>query len=272
VTTAARELDLLVARLASVRDDELASEPGSAAASALFDQIVSTAVEDEGRRSSGSRRRLAVALSLAAAVLLAVALPAVGVRSAVTSLFGWNEQDPPERTAPDFVIASGVAGIPWKIVATASDQGLCADFIARHPVEGWIGAPICGPTDLRGDPFARDALHWIEAFGTGWGIGGLDRTFAWGRLADDVESLELVLTDGSRVQATVVEGPAALDTSIDYYWAAWPCGSAGCLDDTGALVRMAIARDGSGRVLERRLPVWNGNPTGDPNGLPPPRD
>jgi hypothetical protein len=211
---------------------------------------------------------LAVALSVGAVILLALSLPALGVRSAVTSLFGWNEQDPPVRTAPDFVIASGVAGIPWKLIEAASDQGLCADLMALHPVEGWIGSPMCGATDVRGDPFAREGRHWIAAFGTGGGIGGLDRTFAWGYLADDVESLELVLTDGSRIQAHIVEGPAALGAPIDYYWATWPCGPDGCLGERETLIEMAIARDGKSRILERRRPIWNGNPTGDPDGAP----
>ncbi len=33
---------------------------------------------------------------------------------------------------------------------------------------------------------------------------------------------------------------------------------------------MGIARDSAGGVLERRVPIWNGNPTGDPEGPRPP--
>jgi hypothetical protein len=36
------------------------------------------------------------------------------------------------------------------------------------------------------------------------------------------------------------------------------------------VTKMALARDAAGRVLERRVPAWNGNPTGDPEGAPPP--
>ena len=41
-----------------------------------------------------------------------------------------------------------------------------------------------------------------------------------------------------------------------------------CVDN---VVEMAVARDSEGRVLGRRVPAWNGNPTGDPDGQQPPR-
>jgi hypothetical protein len=274
VTADGHELDLLVARLAPVGDEELAVETGSPAARALFEQIVSAPDTPlEPRRFVKGRRSVAlVAFAAALALGLAVSIPALGIDRDVRSLFGWSDLDAPVRTAPDFVVASGAVDAEWKIIATKSDQGLCLGFMSLHQVEGWIGGPICGPTDVRGDPWADDPRHWIEAFGVGGGAAGLNRTFARGRVAEDVTSLDLLLTDGRTVRAKIVEGPEGLGAPIDYYWAAWPCGSANCLDATGPLVRMAIARDEAGRVLERRRPVWNGNPTGDPNGPAPPLD
>jgi hypothetical protein len=271
--TTSHELDLLVARLARVDDRELATESGSEAASALFEQILSlpTAAPRPTHRGRSRGRAALLAFAAALALALAVSLPALGIGQRVVSFFaGWHDPDAPVPTASDLVIASGEAGVPWKIVATRSTRGLCLGFLSLDRVEGWTGSAGCGPTDVRGDPWAPDARHWIEGFGVGGGAGGLNLTFAWGRLAEDVGSLELELTDGTTVRAHIVEGPEGLEAPIDYYWAAWPCGSPGCLDEIGTEVKMAIARDATGRVLERRLPVWNGNPTGDPEGLPRP--
>lgn len=217
---------------------------------------------------TNARRRfrlIAVAVALALSVL--VSSVALGVAQDVAGYFaGWREPDAPVPTAPDVVIASGVAGAPWTIVATTSDRGVCLGLF----VEGGGGFAGCGPSDVRGDPGAVDPSHWIGAFGVGAGDGLLNRTFAFGRLAKEVASVELLLTDGQSIEAHVVKRPEGLDAPLNFYWAAWPCGSSRCVDAVGPLVKMAIARDSAGRVLERRVPVWNGNPTGDPNGPPRP--
>lgn len=225
--------------------------------------------EARGATLTDKRRRFRL-LAVAAAFVLAVVLStaALGVVQEVASFFGGWRDEPdypaPVPTAPDVVIASGVAGAPWTIVATTSDQGVCLGLF----VEGGGGAAGCGPSDVRGDPGAIDPRHWIGAFGVGAGDGLLNRTFAFGRLAKDVASVELHLTDGQRIRAHVVSRPEGLDAPLNFYWAAWPCGFSRCLDAIGPLVKMAVARDSAGRVLERRMPSWNGNPTGDPKGPP----
>lgn len=271
MTTNPHPADLVVARLARVRDADLASETGAPAANALFERIVNAS---EAAPIEPSRRRVA-RLAVAAALVLALTavIPALGVAERVTSFFaGWREPDAPVPTGSDVIIASGTAGAQWKIVATTSDRGLCLGLLGKHSSEGWIGTAGCGPTDVRGDPWADDPRHWIEAFGSGGNLAGVSRVFASGRVAEDVADLDLLLTDGSTIRATIVEGPDELGVPIDYYWAAWPCGLSSCNDAAGPFVNMAIARDAQGRVLERRRPVWNGNPTGDPNGPAPPFD
>jgi hypothetical protein len=226
----------------------------------------------EARRAhvTSTRRRFRL-LAVAVAFVLAVALStaALGVAREVASFFaGWRDEPDypaPVPAAPDVVIASGEAGADWTIVATTSDQGLCLGLVVRG---GGLSAG-CGPTDVRGDPWgAGDAGHWIGAFGVGGGDAALNRTFAFGPLAEEVASVELILTNGEKVQAQVVERPKGLAAPFNFYWAAWPCGSSRCSDAVGPLVKMAVARDSTGRVLERRVPVWSGNPTGDPNGPP----
>jgi hypothetical protein len=212
-------------------------------------------------------RLLAVAAALVLAVVLSTA--ALGVARDVASFFaGWHDPEAPVPTAPDVVIASGEAGAPWRIVATTSDKGLCLALVIPSDDSGMGG---CGPTDVRGDPWAVGTpRHWIGAFGVGGGNATLNRNFAYGPLAEEVASVELVLSDGEVVHANVVERPEGLDAPLDFYWATWSCRSSPCLDAAGPEIQIAIARDEAGHVLERRVPVWNGNPTGDPNGPPPP--
>jgi hypothetical protein len=249
-------------------------------------------------RSSRIGRRRVRALALAAAVVVAVVLsiPALGVGPRIVSLFaGGHDLDAPVPTASDVLIASGEAGVPWRILATSSDRGLCLDLFHRVG-DDRFGGGSCGytnirgdlPPDLRGNPATRCVAtpegplvpcgslprRWIELGGGGDTV-GLERSFSYGPLARGVASVDLVFTDGRRVRANVVQQPGGLPLNV--YWATWPCrlrsvssgpyaqdGVQVCVG--GPEVEMAIARDAKGRVLERRVPVWNGNPTGDPNG------
>jgi hypothetical protein len=251
-------------------------------------------VHDGGR---GRVRLFAVAAAVVLAALLSI--PAFGVGAKIVSLFaGMRDPDSPVPTASDVLIASGEAGVPWKILATRSDQGLCLDLFHREGGDRFGGAG-CGyvdvrgdlPPDVRGDPATRCLVtpttsvpcgslpkHWIGGVGSGGGSTvGLNHSFSIGVLAEEVASVELILTDGQTLRAHVVERPGGLPLNV--YWAAWPCharpsateeyeGLPMCVG--GPEVTRAIARDAAGRLLERRVPPWNGNPTGDPEGPPPP--
>jgi hypothetical protein len=209
-------------------------------------------------RSGWALRPAALAAALALAAVLSI--PALGVVGSVTSwVSGWRDPESPVPVASDFVVASGAAGAPWRIVATQTDQGLCL-FLLTSETSGFGG---CGP---RGIP-----PHSIGALGYGAGSSQLDQSFAFGPLAAEVASVELVLTEGPPVQAHVVDGSKRFGGVGKFYWASWPCGSLRCADAAGPMIELAIARDAAGRVLERRVPSWNGNPTGDPDGQAPPK-
>lgn len=319
MTTEANQIDALVADLASVRDDELIEESQSTYARTLLRAIMesplgarelaepgaglapdSRSLGRRHRRTKRGRVRLvAVAAALVVAVVLSTAAFGVG-QDIVSWLAGSNDVDGPVPTASDVVVATGEAGVPWRIVATPSDQGLCLfTVIAVSGEKG--GSGNCGytdirgdlPRDLRGDPSAKCLAtpttvvpcgslprHWMSAPGGGGLQAGLERKFTYGLLAEGVASVELVLTDGESVRAHVVERPDGLP--LNFYWATLTCplqpaggGLQECAEnadgrDAGPEVEMAIARDVNGQVLERRVPVWNGNPTGDPDGPPPP--
>ncbi len=295
-------LDALIAGLAVVRDDDLASEARSAAGAALLVEILESPVSGRGPRRSCRRRRRVVALVATVGVAAVLSIPAFGVGPEIVSfLTGARDPDAPVPTASDIVVASGESGVPWKLIATRSDKGLCLGLLYR--VEGDTHGPGCGYVDIRGDlppdvrgdasttcigppkasapggtlvPCGSLRRHWIGSVGNTAG-NGLDHIFAVGTLAEDVASVALVLNDGRVVRAHVVERPGGLPLNV--YWAAWPCPlrpAAGTYQlceeeaDVGSDVKIAIARDRNGHVLERRVPAWNGNPTGDQNGPPPP--
>jgi hypothetical protein len=282
-------LDALIAGLAPVRDDELARDAGSPAAAALLAEILGSPTPDRVRKPSGRPRTFLIAFT---ALLLAalLSLPAFGVGEEIVSLFaGWRDPEAPVPTRSDVLIASGKAGAPWEIVATRSDQGLCLGLFHRSGNDRF-GSGGCGytdvrgdlPLDIRGDPASRCTgppttlapggtlvacgslpRHWIGPVAAGGDMSlGLDNQFVFGPLANDVASVELILTNGQRLDADIAEHPDGLP--LNFYWAAWPA------DESGPVVRMAVAFDSAGRVLERRVPAWNGNPTGDPYGPPPP--
>lgn len=269
------DLDVLVAKLASVRDGDLVGEARRSGAG-LLESIVALPVsqtDHERNTERGGRARVLVAV--AAVTLGAVlSLPAFGVGHRIVSLFGGGH-DPgaPLPTTSDVLIASGDAGVPWKILAARSDQGLCLALFYRVGEDRFGGG--CGYTDILGDlppdirgnaastciatpktlaPCGSLPLHWIGAVGDEAPSLGLEGRFAFGPLAADVASVDLVLVHGQTLQANVVEQPG--DLPLNVYWATW----------SGPRLQMAIARDAEGRVLERRVPAWNGNPTGDPDG------
>jgi hypothetical protein len=254
-------------------------------------------VSEARRQPTHARRLRPLAIAVVLALAAALSLPAFGVVGSVKSwLAGGHDPDSPRPTAPDVVIASGTAGVPWKIVATPSDQGLCL-FLVSHPNGDEMGGGSCGYWDIRGDlpravrgdpaqsciatptklaPCGSLPRHWVDLGGGGSTV-GFTKTFAFGPLARDVASVDLVLSNGETVHANVVVRPKRL-RALNFYWATWPCrplqpasgGLQECAENAGPELRIAIARDSAGRVLERRVPAWNGNPTGDPNGSRPP--
>jgi hypothetical protein len=310
-----RRIEALVAGLAVTHDDELVNEARSEHARTTLRAIMESPLQTGQsaaprpvRRDKARRRPvrlIAVAVALVAAALLSI--PAFGIGKEIVSLFaGGRDPGAPVPTASDVLIASGEAGVPWKLVATGSDQGLCLGLFNRAGGDSF-GAAGCDyrdirgelPRDLRGDP-AQTCIgpptqlepggtltpcgslpkHAIDV-GGGVDILGLTHRFAFGPLSTDVASVDIILTDGRTRHAHVVERPDGLP--LNFYWTSWRCplrsvdegpyageGLRYCAEDRGPDVEMAIARDADGRMLERRVPAWNLNPTGDPDGPAPP--
>lgn len=272
----AERVDTLVAGLASVRDAELLAEARSPHASRLLHRILEQPVRErptERRRSS--RTFVAIAVLALAVALSAAALG--GPRQIRSWLSGVHGPESPSPAGADVVVASGVSGVPWRIVATPTDQGLCLFLVTGETT----GVGSCGysdirgalPAELRGDPSARCLAtpstavpcgslprHWVDAVsGSDTADPRFTRRVVFAALAEGVARVDLVLANDEVERARLVRPP---EMPLAFYWAELP---------PGQLVTMVIARDSSGRVLERRVQPWNGNPTGDPRGPRAPR-
>jgi hypothetical protein len=275
-------IDELLRRAARVRDEDLVGSARGATA-ALSEAVVEEAEglgrtprSDAGQRPPAAvgpqggwtprprRRRLAIAALAAAALLSASAFVAVAhVASWMSTLQGPGV---PHPTGPDVVIASGVSGVAWRIVATQTDQGLCLFLLHewngdRHGAGGCgVGSDIYGypGTTPRGYGADGDRLHWVEGGSGGGFSAGLNRRIVSGVAARQVASVELVLADGRRLSAHLVERPEGIDLPLNFWWAVLPPEVAG-VDLTGDIerdlipVHALVARDGSGAILERRL-------------------
>jgi hypothetical protein len=295
-------LDSLIAALAPVRDGDLAAEVRSPAAEALLATILAAPAGEPSAPRRRRRNRL-IAFAAAGVTAAVLSLPAFGVGEGIVSIFGGWRSEPdhpaPVPSASDVVIASSEHGVAWKLVANRSDQGLCLGLVYGSGRGVEVGEASCGYVDLRGDldpevrgdpstkclaspteivPCGSLPRRWIDfpyttdpsPHFTGPGR-DLTRMIVFGVAAADVASVDLVLTNGKTVGARVVEQPEGLEAPLNFYWVALP------LDDEYSRsfeilepLEMVVARDAAGRVLERRVAPWNGNPTGDPDGPPPP--
>jgi hypothetical protein len=286
------QIDALVAALATVRDEALRAELQTSGA-ALLPTILRSPVEPTQPARTPRRRRRALALVAALGLAAVLSFPALSVVRTMAGLGSGADDVTPLPTSSEMVVASGRAGVPWKIVAVRSDHGLCWALQAKDPGEGWTQGLGCDYLDLRGDlppdvrgnpsrpcltspteavPCGNLSLHWVDFPGdttTFSGYASLDRIIVTGTVAQGVAAVELVLTNGKTVRANLVEQPHGLP--LGFYWAALPPNDGYSRSfEVVEVTKMVVARDAAGRVLERRVPAWNGNPTGDPEGVPPP--
>lgn len=226
----------------SVRDKLSASTAGDTAAA--------SSAPGGGRRER--RARVVVGAPKAAvAALIAIGLLAVPAFGAMRQVASWltssKDRDAPVPVASDVVLASGASGAAWEIVATPSNQGLCV-FVRLDDRHGTGG---CGPSDVRGDPAAGGAQHWVQGGNGSGGFSRLSSSIVHGWAAADVASVELIFMDGASVTAQMITTPRDLNGPAQFFWATLPCGSSQCVD-IGVLVRSLVARDASNNVLETR--------------------
>jgi hypothetical protein len=280
-------------------DDRAERKAADAARQTLRAEL---AAEERLRRCPHYRRRRVIVL-FAALALVGISVPAFGV---ATGWFGGAEIEgirgsaPPQLTSPPTVVASGEPEESWAIAIARSNQGLCLNvdvddeqFDNENYRLGDCGySDIRGslPADVRGDPSAPciglTALvpcgsrpdYWVSIRGSFF-VPTAERTIVVGTAAAEVASVDLILANGDTMQAEVVERPLGSDIPLNVYWAqlgreqglevAGKSRSAegdpmAC--NAGELVEEVVARDSQGKVLGRRVPAWNANPTGDPSG------
>jgi hypothetical protein len=238
---------------------------------------------DEARRrlraviaSEGARRRnRRILIALFAALALAgMAVPAFGVANGWfgggAEIEGIRGSAPPRVTGRPVAVTTGQT---WAIVIARSDQGLCLNIGGQRLLHGAsYRLGDCGYSDLRGDlprdvrgdpsapcigsvslvPCGSRPKYWLAV--REW------RNILVGSAAAKVASVEIVLADGRTAPAELARRPLGPEVPLNVFWGRVRCGA-----------EEVIARDADGNVLGRRVPAWNGNPTGDPNGPRPPR-
>jgi hypothetical protein len=262
------EMQLIREFRSNVVGDVRGAEAG--ARSALLQAMVEPQPALRRRRHFTPMRPRRLVIGAVAAVIL-LGLPAYALAPHVASwINSWKDPDAPVATAPDVVIANGVTGVPWKIVATETDHGLCLFMVYAYNGDR-MGTGGCGlGMDIVSYPSASpygygaggDQLHWVEGSNGGGESAGLTRRIVDGVAATDVATLELVLADGRTMDATIVGQPDGINTPVNFWWTALPRWVSGAdltpnSGDPGAEdiipVHAMIARDASGKVLERRI-------------------
>jgi hypothetical protein len=253
------------------------------------------------RRPQTRRRRLIVLF--AALALAGISVPAFGVAKGWfggAEIEGISGSAPPQLTSAPIVVASGEPEESWAIAIARSNQGLCLNvdvgdeqFDNENYRLGDCGySDIRGhlPPDVRGDPSSpcigttgpvpcgSRPDYWVAIRGSFF-VPTAKRTIVVGAAAAEVASVDLILANGETMQAEVVERPLGSGIPLNVYWA--QLGREQGLEvapkslsaegepmacNAGELVEEVVARDSQGRVLGRRVPAWNANPTGDPNG------
>jgi hypothetical protein len=288
--------ELIRAFRANVARDEIEARAIAAARKALRTEI---AAEGSRRRHLPRGRFVALFAILAA---IGIAVPALGTDwIGESDTAGIRGSADPVLTAPPVVVASGEPG-PWMIVVARSDKGLClnvdvgeeAGFSAekhRHGDCGYSHIRGALPSDVRGDPSATcigltnfepcgsQPLYSVDAGASGVHIPNTDRSILAGAAAAEVTTVEIQLANGTTLEAEVVSRPLGPDVPLNVYWVELGPEHGfevrlvqnhlvPCVDN---VVEMVIARGADRAVLGRRVPAWNANPTGDPDGAPRPR-
>lgn len=192
----------------------------------------------------GGRRRKRRVLVLATTVLVAVvvAIPALAVSK------GWwfLGSGAPRPQSDVAVVTSGrAAGIDWTLTAYVSaDRGVC---VAMTPDvgRGDMGGMSCGH-ELRGEPALGSGegrgRHWVGYVYSSLGLYDFP-DFVFGPVADGVDRVDIVLSNGQILRTDTLEGPDALSAPLDFYAVQLPGGVA---------LKSVIARDRSDNVLEER--------------------
>lgn len=262
--------------------------------------------EQGGRPAKGGRRRLIALFAMLA--IMGISVPAFGVAEGwfggPAEIEGVRGSAAPQLTSSPIVVASGAPDEGWTIVIARSNQGLClnVDVGEEQFDSGNYRLGDCGYSDIRGDlppdvrgdpsapcigpPSSRSLVpcgsrpkYWVAMRGSSFAPEARRVIFV-GPAAAEVASVELLLANGETLRAEVVQRPLGPDVPLNVYWAElgrehglelWrnvegelmPCAD-------NSLVEKVVARDSEGNLLGGRVPAWNGNPSGDPDGPRPP--
>jgi hypothetical protein len=207
-------------------------------------------VLERSRRSRTRRVPRRVVLAMGVVTLLVSAGTAVGV--GVTLLtqqerFHASVPDDPNRLGPLVEVTSGDN---WALIGWRSEIGICLDFAIPGNSPFGCGFPVRGAkpsTDASGSGLPT---HAVAGFFSGGNlVGGDGKATIFGVAAQEVAAVKIELRDGRIIDASVYDGPLALETQVRFFIARLP------LDELERRmsnpVRAYNAYDRRGTLIER---------------------
>jgi hypothetical protein len=145
----------------------------------------------------------------------------------------------PISAGPRVLLAEGeIAGRRWTYTAQITDHGVCVDIAFAQSSGGGCGFGVRGEPRTAQGPWP--AQHWVGSSTTF--DAQADAVFAAGPVAKDVETVEIVLSNGRTVRADITEGPEELGAPLYFYLAILP---------PAPTIEAVVVKDASGNVLER---------------------
>ena len=184
------------------------------------------------------RRPILVSL-LVVALVFAITIPAL----AVTDQWIFGSPGGPERTTPDFTVATGTTaeGVTWDLLAAMStDNDLCMKVVVAG--NGEIGGGCASS-----DQFVASGSTEAPKVLIGFQSTSFDNvTLIYGPAAVGVATVDLLLNTGNEIPATITPAPNGLGISGSFYVAT--------IQEPNASVDSILAKSSSGDVEQKLSP------------------
>lgn len=200
------------------------------------------------RRPPRARKRLVLAVAVAA--LLALAGTAIGVGVDLVTQqerFHASVPDDPQRLGPLVEVASGD---DWALIAWKSEIGICLDFAIPGNSPFGCGFPVRGAKPATDASGAGPPTHAVAGFFSGGNlVGGDGKATIFGVAARDVAAIEVELRDRRVLDARLYDAPPRLGAELRFFIVRLPLPPQRLRGEAPVRAYSAYSRDGS--LIER---------------------